>query len=85
MCWEKSKIPLEIWKAGNASTNLAEGLQADVNREGIHCLLVGGIHHGYHFDIMRFKAQQVRCPRFSGYPWIDSTAIAGPSKPWNHI
>ncbi|KAK0434844.1 hypothetical protein EV421DRAFT_1909145 [Armillaria borealis] len=59
MCWEKSKIPLEIWKAGNASTNLAEGLHADVNREGIQCSAVGGICHGYHFDIMRFKAQQV--------------------------
>ncbi|KAK0430244.1 hypothetical protein EV421DRAFT_1666717, partial [Armillaria borealis] len=51
MCWEKSKIPLDIWKAGNSSTNLAEGLHADVNCEGIQCSLVGGIRRTQHFDM----------------------------------
>ncbi|PBK69410.1 hypothetical protein ARMSODRAFT_1018827 [Armillaria solidipes] len=59
MCWEKSKLPLDIWKAGNSHTNLAEGLHADVNREGIQCSLVGGIRRAQHFDMMRLKSQQV--------------------------
>ncbi|KAK0437715.1 uncharacterized protein EV420DRAFT_1280541 [Desarmillaria tabescens] len=59
MCWEKSKLPLDIWKAGNSHTNLAEGLHADVNHEGIQCSLVGGIRCGQHFDMMRMKSQQV--------------------------
>ncbi|KAF9011576.1 hypothetical protein BDZ89DRAFT_1119143 [Hymenopellis radicata] len=34
LCWERSKIPLTIWKAGEATTNIVEGLHCDVNRKG---------------------------------------------------
>ena len=46
MCWEKSYIPLAIWKAGDSTSNLIESVHADVNREGVRCTLVGGIKKG---------------------------------------
>ncbi|KAK0464267.1 uncharacterized protein EV420DRAFT_1475775 [Desarmillaria tabescens] len=59
MCQAKSKIPLDIWCTSSPSTNLSEALHADVNREGIQCLLVGAICRGHHYDLMHLKAQQV--------------------------
>ncbi|PBK98504.1 hypothetical protein ARMGADRAFT_920768 [Armillaria gallica] len=59
MCQAQSHIPLEIWRAGDSSTNLSEGLHADVNREGIHCSLIGAIRRAQHYDLMRLKSQQV--------------------------
>jgi len=33
MCWERSFIPLSIWKAGDSNSNLIESVHADVNCE----------------------------------------------------
>ena len=62
MCWEKSFIPLIIWRSGDANSNLIESVHADVNREGISCTLVGGIIKGKAFDLMKLrtlKAQEM--------------------------
>ncbi|KAF8076821.1 hypothetical protein FPV67DRAFT_1715254 [Lyophyllum atratum] len=55
LCWEKSYIPLSIWKAGEANSNLIESVHADVNREGVSCTLVGGVSRGKDFDNLKMK------------------------------
>jgi len=59
MCWEKSKIPLDIWRAGDANSNLIESVHADVNCEGILCTLVGGVTKGQFFDTLKMKTLRV--------------------------
>ncbi|PPQ84978.1 hypothetical protein CVT25_010531 [Psilocybe cyanescens] len=58
MCWEKSHIPKMIWKAGDKDSNLAEEAHADINREGIHCTLVGGVKKGQAFDNLKITTLQ---------------------------
>ncbi|KAJ7481504.1 hypothetical protein FB451DRAFT_1170708 [Mycena latifolia] len=58
LCWEKSFIPLAIWQAGEAHSNLIESVHCDVNREGIHCTLLGGLLKGQQFDVL--KAQTLK-------------------------
>ncbi|KAG6819294.1 hypothetical protein H0H93_013296 [Arthromyces matolae] len=55
MCWEKSHIPIEIWRAGDATSNVVESVHSDVNREGIQCTLVGGVQKGRHFDRVKLS------------------------------
>ena len=59
ICWEKSHIPLAIWKAGDSTSNLIESVHADVNREGVKCTLVGGIKKGEAFDTMKMRSLKV--------------------------
>lgn len=59
LCWEKSHIPLVIWKAGEANSNLIESVHADVNREGVSCTLVGGVKKGRVFDSTKMKTLRV--------------------------
>ncbi|KAG6917541.1 hypothetical protein DXG01_002177 [Tephrocybe rancida] len=74
MCWQKSKVPLEIWWAGDATSNVVESVHSDVNREGIHCTLVGGVRKGQHFDKMRMSTLEAtestgtRASYLSGHP-----------------
>ncbi|KAJ3713589.1 hypothetical protein C8R42DRAFT_684404 [Lentinula raphanica] len=53
ICWEKSFIPLDIWNARERDSNVSEILHADVNREGVHCSLVGGIKKSMHYDHLK--------------------------------
>ncbi|KAJ7800830.1 hypothetical protein B0H14DRAFT_2615859 [Mycena olivaceomarginata] len=53
ICWEKSFIPLAVWNAGKSNTNLIETVHSDVNREGVHCTLVGGLLRGQEYDTMQ--------------------------------
>ncbi|KAE9392665.1 hypothetical protein BT96DRAFT_1023443 [Gymnopus androsaceus JB14] len=53
MCWQKSFIPLEIWKARLRESNVVEVVHANVNMEGKKCTLVGGWYKGRHYDIMK--------------------------------
>lgn len=63
MCWEKSRIPELIWKAGDSNSNVIEILHSDVNREGVHCSLVGGVSNGRHYDTLKMKSLDVcLCP-----------------------
>ncbi|KAJ7127685.1 hypothetical protein C8R44DRAFT_616325 [Mycena epipterygia] len=55
ICWEKSYIPLAVWQAGERSSNLIETVHRDVNREGVHCTLLGGIIKGQRFDALKMK------------------------------
>ncbi|KAJ7863214.1 hypothetical protein B0H13DRAFT_1899728 [Mycena leptocephala] len=50
ICWERSFIPLPIWEAGDPHTNLIETVHRDVNREGVHCTLLGGLLRGQDYD-----------------------------------
>ncbi|KAK7026224.1 hypothetical protein R3P38DRAFT_2948380 [Favolaschia claudopus] len=59
ICWEKSFIPEEVWKAGEGHTNLIESVHADVNREGVRCTLVGGIKKGQAFDKMKMRTLEM--------------------------
>ncbi|KAE9409612.1 hypothetical protein BT96DRAFT_984669 [Gymnopus androsaceus JB14] len=53
MCWEKSFIPLSIWKARLRESNVVEVVHANVNMEGKKCTLVGGWYKGRHYDLMK--------------------------------
>jgi hypothetical protein len=53
ICWEKSFIPLAVWQAGEPSTNLIEAVHSDVNCEGVHCTLLGGLFCGQDYDAMQ--------------------------------
>ncbi|KAJ7822391.1 hypothetical protein B0H14DRAFT_3470795 [Mycena olivaceomarginata] len=59
LCWERSFIPEDVWKAGEAHSNLIESVHTDVNREGIRCTLVGGLKKGQAFDKMKMKTLAV--------------------------
>ncbi|KAK6991924.1 hypothetical protein R3P38DRAFT_2571883 [Favolaschia claudopus] len=55
ICWERSLIPLDVWNAGDANSNLIESVHRDVNREGVHCTLLGGLKKGQLFDAVKMK------------------------------
>ncbi|KAK6981751.1 hypothetical protein R3P38DRAFT_2578154, partial [Favolaschia claudopus] len=55
ICWEKSFIPLDVWNAGDPNSNLIESVHRDVNREGVHCTLLGGLKKGQLFDAVKMK------------------------------
>jgi hypothetical protein len=55
MCWEKSFIPKIVWQAGERTSNLIESVHADVNREGVHCTLLGGVLKGEFYDALQMK------------------------------
>lgn len=59
MCWEKSFIPEEVWRAGEANSNLIETVHRDVNREGVQCTLVGGLKKGQLFDKVKMTTLKV--------------------------
>jgi hypothetical protein len=50
LCWEKSLVPIDIWKAGDSTSNIIESVHADVNREGVGCTLVGAVRKGQAFN-----------------------------------
>ncbi|KAJ6475966.1 hypothetical protein C8R47DRAFT_1052240 [Mycena vitilis] len=60
ICWERSFIPLDVWTAGEPNTNLIETVHRDVNREGVHCTLVGGVLRGQDYDELQRSALMVR-------------------------
>ncbi|KAG6819960.1 hypothetical protein H0H93_007040 [Arthromyces matolae] len=55
MCWAKSHIPIEIWRSGDSTSNVVESVHSDVNSEGVHCTLVGGVQKGRHFDQVKMN------------------------------
>jgi hypothetical protein len=59
MCWAKSFIPKLIWQAGERTSNLIESVHADVNREGVHCTLLGGVLKGEFYDALQMKTLKV--------------------------
>lgn len=59
ICWERSFIPLDIWNAGDSNSNLIESVHSDVNREGVHCTLLGGLQKGRLFDALKMKTLNV--------------------------
>jgi hypothetical protein len=59
ICWERSFIPWDIWRAGDSNSNLVESVHSDVNREGVRCTLLGGLQKGQAFDVMRLKSLEV--------------------------
>ncbi|KAJ7867739.1 hypothetical protein B0H14DRAFT_3132843 [Mycena olivaceomarginata] len=73
-CWEKSHIPEAVWRAGQSHSNLIESVHADVNREGTHCTLLGGLKKGQAFDALKMKTLQtfedysIRPSYKSGHP-----------------
>ena len=60
MCWERSFIPLSIWKADDSNSNVIESVHTDVNHKGVRCTLVSGIKKGQAFDTMKMKTLKVK-------------------------
>ncbi|KAG6914303.1 hypothetical protein DXG01_001199 [Tephrocybe rancida] len=56
ICWEKSFIPLDVWKAGESNTNIDEIVHPDINQEGMWCTLLGGLRKGQAYDSVKFKS-----------------------------
>ncbi|KAJ3753462.1 hypothetical protein EV360DRAFT_27014, partial [Lentinula raphanica] len=50
MCQAKSFIPLDVWKAGPATTDLVESAHWSVYLEGIGCSLTSAVEKGEHVD-----------------------------------
>ncbi|KAE9384975.1 hypothetical protein BT96DRAFT_1007494 [Gymnopus androsaceus JB14] len=48
MCQEKSFVPLDIWKAGPATTDLVESAHWSVYLEGLECSLTSAVEKGEH-------------------------------------
>ncbi|KAK0437282.1 uncharacterized protein EV420DRAFT_1652109 [Desarmillaria tabescens] len=59
MCWERSFVPLNIWQAGDATTNAVEMSHIDIYREGMPCSLIGGISRARYYDKMRLQTHRV--------------------------
>ncbi|KAJ7764293.1 hypothetical protein B0H16DRAFT_1799720 [Mycena metata] len=57
--WERSRIPWDVWRAGDSNTNLVESVHSDVNREGVRCTLLGGLQKGQSFDVMRLNSLEM--------------------------
>ncbi|KAJ6517162.1 hypothetical protein C8R47DRAFT_960350 [Mycena vitilis] len=74
ICWQRSFIPLDIWRAGDANTNLIETVHRDVNREGVHCTLLGGLLRGQDYDemqrvaLMEYEAHGIRRSYSAAHP-----------------
>lgn len=77
LCWEKSFIPEDVWKAGEGHSNLIESVHADVNREGIRCTLLGGLKKGQAFDKMKMKTLAVSIIFWS---WLQLVQVRRHSK-----
>ncbi|KAJ7048278.1 hypothetical protein C8F01DRAFT_1285136 [Mycena amicta] len=60
ICHAKSMIPLDIWKAGDPTTNLVESVHKNVNEDGVHCTLLGGLQKGQAYDSLKFRTLQAR-------------------------
>lgn len=59
ICWERSHIPEDVWRAGDATSNVVESVHSDVNREGVQCTLVGGVQKGQLFDSLKMNTLDV--------------------------
>ncbi|KAJ3819979.1 hypothetical protein F5880DRAFT_1488795 [Lentinula raphanica] len=59
MCQAKSFIPLDVWKAGPATTDLVESAHWSVYLEGIGCSLTSAVEKGEHVDRLRLQSSQV--------------------------
>ncbi|KAJ3730298.1 hypothetical protein C8R42DRAFT_637076 [Lentinula raphanica] len=58
MCQEKSFIPLDIWKAGPATTDLVESAHWNSYLEGVGCSLTSGVEKAEHVDQLRLTSAQ---------------------------
>ncbi|KAJ7590350.1 hypothetical protein C8J56DRAFT_1048512 [Mycena floridula] len=58
LCQQESFIPLDIWQAGDKTTNIVEASHRDVNREGLGCSLVGGTLAGKKYELNKLQAQE---------------------------
>jgi hypothetical protein len=59
MCWQKSKIPLAVWQAGDATTNPVESAHQDAYREGIECSVVEATLKGQMHDNRKITEHEV--------------------------
>ena len=59
ICWQRSFIPIDIWQAGDNTTNVIGSLHFNVNCKGKSCTLVGGMQAGHRFDLLKMWTLQV--------------------------
>ncbi|KAE9383495.1 hypothetical protein BT96DRAFT_843773, partial [Gymnopus androsaceus JB14] len=64
MCQEKSFVPLDIWKAGPATTDLVESAHWSVYLEGLECSLTSAVEKGEHVDRLRMSSSNVSVATF---------------------
>ncbi|KAJ7218166.1 hypothetical protein C8J57DRAFT_1095711, partial [Mycena rebaudengoi] len=59
ICWAKSFIPRDIWEAGDSNSNVVEIVHQDVNREGLHCTLLGAHAKAQSFDTVKMNTLRI--------------------------
>ncbi|KAE9398581.1 hypothetical protein BT96DRAFT_994780 [Gymnopus androsaceus JB14] len=59
MCQEKSFIPLDIWRAGLATTNLVESAHWRVYLEGLECSLTSAVEKSEYVDRLRMSSSNM--------------------------
>ncbi|KAJ3722643.1 hypothetical protein C8R42DRAFT_580560 [Lentinula raphanica] len=59
MCQQKSFIPLDIWQAGPATTNLVESAHWNIYLEGLECSLLNAVTKGEYLDHLKMTSWQV--------------------------
>jgi len=59
MCWQRSKIPRDIWMATPSNSNLIESAHSDVNREGTGLTLLGAVVTARRHDRRRIEEQHM--------------------------
>nr|GAT44274.1 predicted protein [Mycena chlorophos] len=53
ICQQYSKIPLPIWEIEGKTTNYIESAHRDINNEGVHLTLLGGVQKGLKYDLFK--------------------------------
>ncbi|KAJ3916503.1 hypothetical protein F5877DRAFT_46476 [Lentinula edodes] len=74
ICWEKSYIPFDIWNARLRESNVVEVVHANVNMEGTQCTLVGGVHKGKHYDLLKQRSLIVGAESFQS-TWLTNFSL----------
>ncbi|KAJ3964422.1 hypothetical protein EV361DRAFT_812152, partial [Lentinula raphanica] len=75
MCQQRSFIPLDIWKAGPATTDLVESAHWNSYLEGVGCSLTSGVEKAEHVDRLRLASAQVPVLSFLIYIFADSLRL----------
>ncbi|KAK1230498.1 hypothetical protein PQX77_006426 [Marasmius sp. AFHP31] len=58
LCWERSFIPSEIWRATDGTSNIIESLHQDALIDGGHCSLVGGVLKAKKYDLLQLQTHE---------------------------
>ncbi|KAL0057790.1 hypothetical protein AAF712_015556 [Marasmius tenuissimus] len=59
LCWERSLIPSDVWRATDGTSNIIESLHQDALIDGGHCSLVGGVLKAKKYDVIQLQTYTI--------------------------